>query len=145
MLNLWIKQSGHQTPFSRLNKRQVVLIQTLDAGNTSRSGGLLSGLFSLVGLKHSNSLIHLQHKWRWSWIFYMKHSWQTDRYEKVAECFLIKRHWPWSAGTLETPACGAAQSCRSPEAYRWSCLPGWGACSESGGTGAHLHRKMTKH
>lgn len=33
---------------------------TLDAGNTSRGGGLLSSLLGLVGLKHSNSLIHLK-------------------------------------------------------------------------------------
>lgn len=34
--------------------------RTLDAGNPSRGGGLLSSLLSLVGLEHSNSLIHLK-------------------------------------------------------------------------------------
>lgn len=32
---------------------------TLDTGNTSRGGGLLSSFFGLVGLKHSDGLIHL--------------------------------------------------------------------------------------
>ena len=41
-------------------KTEFILAHTLDTGNTSRGGGLLSSLLGLVGLKHSNSLIHLK-------------------------------------------------------------------------------------
>lgn len=49
-------------------------------------------------------------------------------------------NWPLSATTQVTPACEEARSCRSPVAYRWSCLPDWGACSGSGETDAHLKK-----
>lgn len=45
---------------------------------------------------------------------------------------------PWSAKTLEIPACGEAQNCLFPEASRWSCQPGWDAYSGLVERDAHL-------
>lgn len=45
---------------------------------------------------------------------------------------------PLSAGTLGSPACAAAQSCRSPAASRWFFQPGLDGGRLSVGTAAHL-------
>lgn len=108
----------------------------LDTGNTRGGGGLLSCFFGLVGLKYSNSLIHLENTNMRSGPRQV-----CVRDNVAVSCLQINRcvsNWPLSAGTRVTPACAGAQSCRFPAACLWSCQPGWGACSGSGGTDAHL-------
>lgn len=65
-------------------------------------------------------------------------AWETMALSLVKQVHYGASNWPLSAGTRVTPACAGAPSCRSPATCQWSCQPGWGACSGSGGTDAHL-------
>lgn len=133
--------------------------RTLDAGNPSRGGGLLSSLLSLVGLEHSNSLIHLKQDHREWTTAQRAFTWYSFRKRLAIRLALREReqtffkwllgtsnsfatNWPLSAATPGTRACGEVQSCQFPAAYQWSCQPGWGACSGSGGTDAHLKEEQ---
>lgn len=120
----------------RLKQKCCGQALALDTGNTSGGGGLLSSFFGLVGLKYSDGLIHLEN---------IKHEvssrssvHETMALSPVKQVHYCASNWPLSAGTRVTPACAGAPSCRSPATCQWSCQPGWGACSGSGGTDARL-------